>query len=158
MKLKDAPWKKSCDKPRQCIKKQEYHFADKGHIVSRSHVQMWEFDLNEGWVLRSWCFQTVVLEKTLERPLDCKEIKPVTPKGNPSWIFTRRTDAEAEVPNLWLPDGKSRLIGKDSDSEKDWGQEEKGVTEDEMVEWHHWLNGHEFEQTLEERTGKPGML
>ena len=94
----------------------------------------------------AYCFWTVLLEKTLESPLDCKEIKPVNPKGNQSWIFTGRPDAEAETPILWLPDVKSQLIKKDPDAGKDWGQEEKGVTEDEMVEWHHWLNGQEFEQ------------
>ena len=88
----------------------------------------------------------VVLKKTLESPLDCKEIKPVNPKGNQPWIFIRRNDGEAEAPILWLPDGKSWFIGKDPDAGKDWGQEEKGTTEDEMVGWHHGLNGHEFEQ------------
>ena len=91
----------------------------------------------------------MMLEKALESPLDSKDIKPVSPKGNQCWIFIERTDAEAEAPILWSPDGKSRFIGKDPDAGKDWGQEKKGVTEDEMVGWHHWLNGHEFEQTLE---------
>ena len=95
---------------------------------------------------KNWCFSIVVLKKTLESSLDCKEVKPVNPKENQSWIFTGRTDAEAEAPILWLPDAKSQLIGKDPDAGKDWGQEEKGTTEDEMVGWHHWLNGHEFEQ------------
>ena len=105
-------------------------------------------DHREGWVPKNWCFWTVVLEKTLESPLDSKEIKPVHPKGNQSWVFTGRTNAEAETPILWPLDGKSRLIGKIPDAGKDWGKEEKGVTEDEMLCWHHQLNGHEFEQAL----------
>ena len=104
-------------------------------------------DVRESWVLKSWCFWTVVLEKTLESPLDCKEIKPVNPKGNQSWIFIVKTDAEAEVLILWLPDLKNWLTGKNPDAGKDWRQGEKGTTEDEMVGWHHWLDGHEFEQT-----------
>ena len=100
-----------------------------------------------GWEPKNWCFQIVVLEKTLESPLDCKEIKPVSPKRNQTWIFIGRTDAETEAPILWPPDVKSQLFGKDSDAGKDWGQEEKGETDDEMVGWYHWLDGHEFEQT-----------
>ena len=100
-----------------------------------------------------WYFQTVLLQKTFESPLDSKEIKPVNPKENQPWIFTRRTDAEAEAPILWPPDAKSWLIGKEPDAGKDWGKEEKGQTEDEMVEWHHWLNGHESEQTLGDSEG-----
>ena len=115
---------------------------------SSSHVQMWELDYKESWALKNWCFWTVVLEKTLESPLDSKEIKLVNPKGNQSWIFIGRTDAEAETPVLWPPDGKNWLIRKDPDAGKDWRQEEKGMTEDEMVGWHHQLNGHEFEQAL----------
>ena len=114
---------------------------------------MWELDRKEGWVPKNWCFQTVVLEKTLEGPLDCKEIKPVNPKGNQSWIFIGKTDAEAEAPIFWPPDAKSQLIGKDPDSGKDWEQEEKGTTEDEIVGWHHQLDGHEFEQTLGDGEG-----
>ena len=106
---------------------------------------MWELDHKEGSVPKNWYFQTVVLEKTLESPLDDKEIKPVNPKGNQSWIFIGRTDAEAEALVFWPPDVKSRLTGKDPDAGKDWGQEEEGKTEDEMVGWHHQLNGHEFE-------------
>ena len=109
---------------------------------------MWELGYKENWVPKNWCFWTVVLEKTLESPLDCKEIKPVDPKGNQSWIFIGRTDAEAETPIIWPPDEKNRLIGKDPDAGKDWRHKEKGKTEDEMVGWHHWLNGHEFEQAL----------
>ena len=106
----------------------------------------WELDHEEGWVLKNWCFWTEVLE-ILKSPLDCKQIKPVNPKGNQSWIFTGGTDAEAEAPILWPPDVKSWFIWKDPDSWKDWRQEEKGMTEDEMVGWHHWINGHKFEQT-----------
>ena len=109
---------------------------------------MWELDHKEGWMLKNWCFWAVVLEKTLESPLDCKEIQPINTEGNQSWIFIRRTDAEAEALILWPPDAKSWLIRKDPDAGKDWRQEEKGMTEDEMVGWHHWLNGHEFERAL----------
>ena len=105
---------------------------------------MWELDYKESWVLKNWCFWTVVLEKTLESPLDCKEIQPVHPKSSQSWVFIGRTDAEAETPILWPPDAERWLIWKDPDAGKDWGQEEKGTTEDEMVGWHHRLNGHEF--------------
>ena len=108
---------------------------------------MWELDHKESWELKNLCFQTVVLEKNLESPLDCKEIKPVNPKENQPWIFIGRTNAEAEVPILWSPDVKSWLTRKDLDAGKDWRQVEKGTSEDEMVEWHHQLNGHEFEQT-----------
>ena len=105
---------------------------------------MWELDYKESWALKNWCFWAVVLEKTLESPLDYKKIQPVHPKGNQSWMFIGRTDVEAETPILWPPDVKSWLIGKDPDAGKDRGQEEKGTTEDEMVGWHHWLDGHEF--------------
>ena len=105
-------------------------------------------DHKEGWAPKNWCFWTVMLEKTLESPLNCKEIKPVNPKENQPWIFIGRTDAEAEAPILWPPDAKSWLTGKGPDSGKEWGQEEKRTTEDEMVGWHHRLNGHEFDQTL----------
>ena len=108
---------------------------------------MWELDCKQSWALRNWCFWTVVLDKTLESPLDSKEIQPVHPKGNQSWIFIGRTDAEAETPILWPPNPNIRLIRKDPDTGKDWRQEEKGSTEDKMVEWHHQLNRHEFEQT-----------
>ena len=126
-------------KPRQHFKKQRQHFADKGlHNqtcgFSSSHIWMWELDHKEGSMPKNWCFWTVVLEKTLESPLDYKKIKPVNPKGNQSWIFIGRTDAEAETPVLWLPDEKSWLIGKDPEAGKDWGQEQKQATEDEMVE------------------------
>ena len=132
------------------IKKQRHYFADKGpysqsYGFSSSHVWMWELDHKEGWAPKNWCFWTVVLEKRLESPLDCKEIKPVHPKGNQSWIFTGRTDAEAEAPILWPPDAKNWLIGKDPDAGKDWRQEKRWTTEDELVGWHHQLDGHEFE-------------
>ena len=103
----------------------------------------------ESWVLKNWWFWTVVLEKTLESPLDCKEIKPVNPKENQPWIFIGRTDAEAEAPILWPPDAKNWLTGKGLDAGKDWRQKEKGMTEDEMVGWDHWLNGHEFNRLQE---------
>ena len=145
----------SDDKHRQCIKKQGHYFADKGpysqrYSFSSSHVSTWELDYKESWVPKNWCFWTVVLEKTLESPLDYKEIKPANLKGNQLWIFVRRTDAEAEAPILWPLDEKSWLIGKDPDAGKDWRQEEKGVTEIETVGWHHRLNGHQFEQALED--------
>ena len=108
---------------------------------------MWELDCEESWVPKNWCFWTVVLEKTLESPLDCKEIQPVHPKGDQSWLFIGGTDAEAETPILWPPHAKSWLIGKDPDAGRDWGQEEKGMTEDETAGWHHGLNGNEFEWT-----------
>ena len=108
---------------------------------------MWELDHKQGWALKNWCFWTVGLEKTLESPLDSKEIKPVNPKGNQPWIVIGRTDAEVEASVLWPPDVKCQLIGKAPGARKDWGQEEKGVTEDEMVEQHHWFSGHESGQT-----------
>ena len=120
-----------------------------GYGFTRGHVWMWELDCEEGWVPKNWCFWTVVLEKTLQSPLDYKEIQPVHPKGSQSRIFIRRTDAEAETPILWLPDAKNWLIGKDPDAGKDWKREEKGMTEDEMAGWHYWLDGHESEWTVE---------
>ena len=113
-------------------------------VFSSSHVWMWKLDYKESWVLKNWYFWTVVLEKTLESPLDCKEIQLVNSKGNQSWIFIGRTDAEAEAPILWPPDVKIWLIRKDSDAGKNWRQKEKGRTEDEMLGWHYWLNGLEF--------------
>ena len=144
-----TPWQESYDQPRQHIKKQRHYFAIKspssqGYVFSSSHVWMCELDYKENWTPKNWCFWTVVLEKTLESPLDCKEIQPVHPKGDQSWMFINRTDLEAETPILWPPDTKSWLIRKDPDAGKDWGQEEKGMTEDEMVGWHHRLDGHEF--------------
>ena len=145
-----APWKKSCDQSRQHIKMHRNYFANKGlssqgYGFSSSHVWMWELDYNESSVPKKWCFWTVVLEETLESPLDCREIQPVHPKGSQSWIFIGRTDAEAETPILWPPDVKNWPIGNDPDTGKDWRQEEKGMTEDEMVGWHHQLTGPEFE-------------
>ena len=133
MKLKTlAPWKRSYEKPRQCIKKPRHPFADKVYIVkpmvfSSSHARMWELDHKEGWALKNWWLLTVVLKKTLESPLESKEIKPVNPKGNQPWVFIGRTDAEAPI--IWLPDEKSQLTGKDPDDGKDWRQQEKGTTE-----------------------------
>ena len=119
--------------------------SNQGYGFSSSHVWRWELDCEESWEPKNWCFWTVVLEKTLETPLDCKEIQPVHPKGYQSWVFIGRTDAEAETPILWPPHAKSWLIGKDPDAGRDWGQEEKGTTENEMAGWHHRLAGHEFE-------------
>ena len=118
---------------------------------------MWELDYIENWVLKNWCFWIVVLEKTLESPLDCKEIQPVYPKGDQPWVFIGRTDAEAETPVLWPPDAKSWLIWKDPDAGKDWGQEEKVMTGDEMVGWHHQLNGHGFGWTRGVGDGQGGL-
>ena len=118
---------------------------------------MWELDYKESWALKNWCFWTVVLEKTLESPLDCKEIQPVHPKGNQSWIFIGRTDTEAETPILWPPDAKNWLTGKDPDVGKDWRQEEKGTTEDEIVWRHHRLDGHEFEQAPGDGEGQGSL-
>ena len=118
----------------------------KAMVFFSSHVWMWELDCEESWAPKNCCFWTVALEKTLESPLDCKEVRGVTPKGNQSWIFIRRTDAEAEAAILWPPDAKNWLIGKDSDTGKDWRQE-KGTTDDETLGWHCQLSGHEFEQT-----------
>ena len=155
-----APWKKSYDKPRQCIKKQRHYSADKSwHSqsdgFSSSHIWMWELDHKEGLVLKNWRFWTVVSEKTPESPLDCKEIKPVNPKGNQPWIFIGRTNTEALI--LWPSDAKSRLVGKDPDAGKDRRQEDKGTTEDEMVGWHHRLNAHEFEQVPGDGEGQGSL-
>ena len=135
------------------LKSKRHYFADKGpssqsYGFSSGHVWMWELDYKERWASKNWCFQTVVLEKTLESPLDNKEIKPVNPKGNQLWIFIRRSDDEAETPILWPPEVKSWLIWKDPNVGKDSRREEKGTTEDEMVVWSHRLIGHEFLQTL----------
>ena len=146
-----ASWKKSYDPCRQHIKKQRHYFtnevlSNQSYVFSSCHVWMWELDYKESWVLKNWWFWTAVLEKILESHLDCKEIKPVHPKGSQSWIFIGRTDAEDEPPILWPSDVKNWLICKDPDAGKDWRQEEKGTTEDEVVGWHHQLNGHESEQ------------
>ena len=129
--------------------KSRHYFANKGPSsqsfgFSSSHVWIWKLDYKENWASKNWCFWPVVLEKTLESPLDSKEIQPVHPKGNQSWIFIGRSDAEAETPVLWPLDSNNWLIGKEPDA-KDTRQEEKGMTEDEIVGWHHWPNGHEFE-------------
>ena len=145
-----APWKKIYGQPRYHIKKERHYFADKdpsrqSYWFSSSHIWMWELDYKESWVLMNWCFWTVVLEKTLESPLDCKEIRLVHSKGNQSWIFIGSTNVEAETPILWPPNVKNWLTGKYPDAGKDWRWEEKATTKDEMIGWHHWLNGHEFE-------------
>ena len=158
MKLKDSCSLEENLTNLDIILKSRRYFADRGPSgISSSHVWMWELDYKhkESWVPKNWYFRTVVLEKTLESPLDCKEIKPVNRKGNQSWIFTEKTDAEAETPKLWPPDAKNWLIWKDPDADvkiimlnsKTW-RGKKGTTEDEMIEWHHWLDGHEFEQAL----------
>ena len=144
------------------IKKQRHYFVNKGrsnqgYDFSSSHVWMWELDYKESWVLKNWCFWTVVLKKILESPLDSKEIQPVHPKGNQFWIFIGRTDIEAETLTLWPPDVKSWLIWKDPDAGEVCGQEEKGKTEDEMVGWPHWLKGHEFEQALGDGEGQGSL-
>ena len=156
-------WKESYDQPRQHITKQRHYFANKGpssqgYGFSSGHVWMWELDCEDSWAPKNWCFWTVVLEKTLESPLDCKEIQPVHSKGDQAWVFIGRTDAEAETPILWPPDVKSWLIWKELDAGKDWGQEEKGTTEDEMVGWHHQLNGHEYEQSLGDNEGQGSLI
>ena len=145
------------------IKRQRHYFANKGpssqgYGFSSTHVWMWELDYKESWPLKNWCFWTVVLEKTFESPLDCKEIQSVHPKGDQSWIFIGRNDVEAEAPTLWPADAKNWLTGKDPDAWKDWKQEEKGTTEDEMVGWHHWLNGCEFEYTPGIGDGQGGLV
>ena len=145
------------------IKKKRHYFADKGpysqsYAFSSSHVWIWELDCKEDRALKNCCFLTVPLEKTLESPLDSQEIQPVSPKGNQSWMFIGRTDAEAEAPILWPPDVRIWFIGKDPNAGKDWGREEKGMPEDEMVGWHHWLNGHEFEQIPGDSEGQGSLV
>ena len=130
---------------------------DKAMVFSSGHAWMWELDYKESWALKNWCFWTVLLQKTLESPLDCMEIQPVHPKGDQSWVFIGRTDVEAETPILWPPDAKNWLIWKDSDAGKDWGQEEKGTTEDEMVGWHYRVNGHGFGWTPGVGDGQRGL-
>ena len=157
-----TPWKKSYDKPKQRTKKQRRYFADKGlfspnYGFSSSDVQMWELDHKEGWASKNWCFLTVVLEKTLESPLDCKEIKPVNPEGNQSCIHWKD----------WCRSGSSNTLTmcceepthiKDPDARKDWRQEEKGMTGDEMAGWYPWLNGYEFEQTPGDGEGQESLV
>ena len=149
--------------PRQHIKKQRHYFVNKGpsnqgYGFSSGLVWMWELDYEESWVPKNWCFWTVLLEKTLESPLGCKEIQPVHPKGDQSWVFIGRTDVEAETPILWPPYVKSLLIRKGPDAGKDWRQEQKGMTEDEMIRWCHWLNGHGFGWTLGAGDGQGGLV
>jgi len=144
------------------IQKQRHYFANKGsssqgYGFSCGHVWMWELDCEEGWAPTNWCFWTVVLEKTLESPLDCKEIQPVHSEGDQPWDFFGRTDAKAETPVLWPPHVNSWLTGKDSDDGRDWGQEEKGTTEDEMAGWHHWLDGRESEWSPVVGDGQGGL-
>ena len=136
-----SSWLKSRDSTLQT----KVHLVQASQSFSSSNVWMWELEFKESWVPKNWCFSTVVLEKTLESLLECREIQPVYPKGNKSWIFIGRTDVEAETPVLWPPDAKNWLTGKDPDGGKDWRQEEKGTAEDEMFGCHHQLNGHEFE-------------
>ena len=157
-----APWKKSYDQPRQHIKKHRHYFVNKGlssqsYGFSSSHVWMWELDYKESSAPKNWCFWTMVLEKTLESPLDSKEIQPVHPEGNQSWIFIGMTDAEAETPVLWPPDGKNWLIGKTLMLEKIEGGRRRG-RQDEMIGWHHWLDGHEFAQVLRTGDGQGGPV
>ena len=145
------------------LKKQRHYSANKGpssqgYGFSSGHVWMQELDCEESWVPKNWCFWTVVLEKTLESPLDYKEIQPVHSEGNQSWVFFVRNDAKAETPVLWPLHEKSWLIGKDSDAGRDWGQEEKGTTEDEMAGWHHRLNGCEFGWTPGVGDGQGGLV
>jgi len=147
------------------LKKQRHYFANKGpssqcYGFSSSHVWMWELYYKESWVPKNWCFWTMVLEKALESPWDCREIQPVHPKGYQSWMFIGRTDAEAEAPILWPPDAKNWCIGKDLDAGKDWRREKTGMTEGETVGWHHQLNGNEFGWTpgVWWWTGRPGVL
>ena len=150
MKLKDTcSLEESYDQPRQYNKKQRHYFTNKGlssqsYGFSSSHVWMWDLDHKESWAPKNCCFWIVVLEKILESPLDCKDIQPVHPKGDQSWVFIGRTDAEAETPILWPTDAKNWLIGKDPDAGKYW-RREKGMTEGETVGWHHRLDGHEFQ-------------
>ena len=144
------------------FKKQRHHFADKGPCIqsydfSSSHVQISELDGKEDWVLKNWCFQTVVMEKILESPLDSKEINPVSPKGNLPWIFIGRTGAEAEAPVLWPPDAKSQLIGTKTQMLGKIEGGRRGGWEDKLARCHRWLNGHEFEQTLAESEGQGNL-
>ena len=163
MKLKDGySLEESYDQPRYHIQKQRHYFANKGsssqgYGFSCGHVWMWELDCEEGWALKNWCFWTVVLENTLDSPLDWEEIQPVHSEGDQPWDFFGRNDAKAETPVGWPPHEKSWLIGKDSDAGRDWGQEEKGMTEDEMAGWHQWLEGHESGWTPGVGDGQGGL-
>ena len=157
------PGKKSYDKSTQHIKKHRHYFVNKGpsgqsYGFSSHQVWMWDLNYTDSLAPKNWRFWTVVLEKTLESLLDSKEIQPGNPKGNQSWIFIERTDAEVEAPILWPHDVKNWLTGKNPDAGKDWKQEEMGTTEDEMVGWHHQLNGHEFEQAPGVGDGQGGLV
>ena len=148
-------------KPENILQSRDITFPKKVFLVKAMvfpAVMYGKLDYKESWAPKNWCFWTVVLEKTLESPLDCKKIQPIHPKEDQSWVFTGRTDAEAETPILWPPDEKSWIIWKDPDDGKDWRWEEKGTTEDKMVGWRHWLDGHEFEQDPGVGEGKPGIL
>ena len=164
MKLKDAySLEGSYEQHRQHIKSRYITLSTKVCLVKAmvffsGHVWMWDLDYKESWAPNNWCFWTVVLEKTPESPLDCKEIQPVHSKGDQSWMFIGRTDVEAETPILWPPHAKSWLIGKDLDVGRDWGQEEKGTTEDEMVRWHYWVNEHEFGLSPGVGDGQGGLV
>ena len=151
-----APWRKAMTNLGSVLKSRDITWLTKVHIVKAivcsSHVQMWELDHKEGWEPKNWCFQIVVLENTCESSLDCK-IKPVKPKRNQPWIFLGKTNSEAETPIVWSPDVKSQLIGKDPDAGKDWREEEKVGSRGWDVGWHHWLSGHEFEQTPGDNEG-----
>ena len=155
-----TPWKESYDQPRQHIQKQRHYFGNEGpssqgYGFSSSHVWLWELDYKESWASKNWCFGT--WEESWESFRLCKEIKTVHPKGDQSWVFIGRIDVKAETPILWPPDAKSWLIWKDPDAGQDWGQEEKGTTEDEVVGWHHRLKGHEFGWTLGVGDGQGGL-
>ena len=159
VRLFETPW--SYDQPREHIKKQRQYFVNKclssqGYGFSSGHVWTWELDYKESWMPKNWYFWTEMLEKTFESPLGCKEIRPVHPKGDKFWVFIARTDVEAEASILWPPDVKNWLMWKDPDAGKDWGEEEKGMTEDEMVGWHHWLSRHGFWWTLGVSDGQGG--
>ena len=148
-----ASWQESYDKPRQCAEKQSHYSPDKGSY-SQSYGLPIELDCKEGRVLKNWCLQIMVLEKTPENPLASKEIKPVNLKRNQPWILIGRTDAEAETPIIWSSDVKNWLTGQVPDAGKDWGQKEKRASENKMVGWHHWHNRHEFEQTVGNSEGQ----
>ena len=157
-----TPCKESYDQPREHIKKQRHYFVNKrlssqGYGFSSGHVWVWELNYKESWAPKNWYFWPVVLEKMFKSPLDCKEIQLVHPKGDQSWVFIGRTDVEAETSILWPPDAKSWLIWKDPDAGRDWEQEEKGTTEDEMVGWHQWHNGRGFGWTLGVGDGQGDM-
>ena len=155
-------WQESCDKLRQCVEKQRHSSADKGPYrdgcgLPSGHIQLWELDCKEGRMPNNWCLWTVVKEKTPESPLDNKEIKPVNLKGDQPWIFTGRTVAEAEAPVFWSSHVNRQLNGKVPDAGRDWGQNEKRASRDEMAGWHHWCNEHEFGQIPAEGEGQGSL-